>query len=175
MKKILCIFLSLFVITSFSSAIKISPTQRVMSMEKYGTECTNIWVLPESNYEISSKWSKDGEGDLSKYNLTPEEIKLKINHSYISEGKYEICFTSELVGNFSGIMYFYDEKSRVEIGSWIDLRIRGEETSGTREIMDKISLISGKAIEGMKTEEYFLGGIFVALIIILALVLILNK
>jgi len=166
MKKIL---LSIFLITvfllDFSSAVKLSPTQTEIYMTQYETNCTNIWILPHENFTITSKWSNDGRGDLSRYTLTSEKIKLKINYSYLSDGKYEICFTPNRGGNFSGIIYFYDSKSMIEIGSWFDLKI---EQAGA---IKSISLITGNAVGSKNKVNLGLGLVFVLLFIVLLLVI----
>jgi hypothetical protein len=105
MKKVFYILIIFTLLISFSSAIKISPTQQYLIVNQYETNCTNIWVLPHENYSISSKWSIDGRGDLSKYNLSIEKIRLNINYSYESGGKYTVCFTPQKAGNLSGIIY----------------------------------------------------------------------
>lgn len=165
-------FITLFFLMlaiNFSSAIKISPTQQVIKMNEYETNCTNIWVLPEANYSIKSSWSIDGKGDLNKYNLTAEKINLEIEYFYIKEGKFEFCFTPKKAGNFSGIIYFYDEKNSLEIGSWVDLKVNGIGT------LEKINLISGKAISDIKKIEIkneILAGVLVFLIGILFYLLV---
>jgi len=161
----LALFISLIILSGVSAqSIKISPTQQLLEINQYETNCTNIWVLPESNYLISSKWSNDGRGDLSKYNLTKEKIKLKINYSYLSDGKYEVCFTPNKAGHISGIIYFYDEKNMIEIGAWIDLKVKNLDTFET------ISLITGNVVGSANQTNIILGVIFVLLIIILSLI-----
>ncbi|MEM4181820.1 MAG: hypothetical protein QXX68_01545 [Candidatus Pacearchaeota archaeon] len=144
--KITKVFILLILILSFSSAIKISPTKQTLEMKQGETKCVNIWILPEKNYTIGSKWSFDGKGDLEKYNLTAEKIKVEIEYNY-SEGKYEFCFTPKYGGNFSGIIYFYDEENMIEIGSWVDLKVEGEK------FVEKISLFAGNIIREYKKNE----------------------
>lgn len=164
MKKLLGVFIVLFLFVNFSSAIKISPTQTLLYINQYKTNCTNIWILPESNYLISSKWSNDGNGNLSKYILNSDKIKLEINYTYVSDGKYEFCFTPSRGGNFSGIIYFYSEKNMVEIGSWVDLKVDGVG------LPERISLITGNAIKNENGLAVSLSVVFVLLIIIFILV-----
>lgn len=154
-------------LVSFSSAIKISPVQSVIYMNQYETNCTNVWVLPEANYSIKSKWGIDGMGDLSKYNKTKENIKLDIKYTYISDGKYEICFTPSMAGNLSGIIYFYDKDNMVEIGSWVDLKVDGINP------IERISILTGNAIKENKNvvTNVGLGLVFFVLVIVLALVI----
>ena len=98
MNKIIIIIF--FLSISFVSAIKISPTKQSLKINQYETNCTNIWILPEETYLIGSWWSNDERENLSKYVLNPEKIKLKINYSYISNGKYNFCFTPNQEGSF---------------------------------------------------------------------------
>ncbi len=165
MKKIVSLFIILVISISFSSAVKISPTQQELNLNQYETNCTNIWILPETDYKISSKWTYNGEGNLSKYTLTKEKIKLEINYSYLSKGKYEICFTPEKAGNLSGIIYFYDEKSMIEISSWVDLKV---EQVGT---IETISLITGNVIGKTNKTNITLGMILILLLIIFGLII----
>jgi len=169
MKKLIYIIIIIFLCANISSAIKISPTQTQIEMNQYETNCTNIWVLPHENFTITSKWSVNGMGDLSKYNLTKEKIRLEITYKYISDGLYEICLTPNKAGNFSGIIYFYSEKTLVEIGSWIDLRIKGVGT------IERISIITGNTIKNyhINTTNVWLAIVLVLLFIIL-LILILR-
>lgn len=173
MKKILSIFLFLVFLFSFSSAIKISPTQQRFVVEKYETKCTNIWVLPHEDFVISSKWSLDGRGDLDRYNLSKKEIGLEMNWTYLSDGKYLFCFNPGRAGNFSGIVYFYSEKSRVEIGGWVDLEVRG--TSFEKEVEEKINFLTGNAIKNENKNNLVLGGIFILLLIVLFFVVVFVK
>jgi hypothetical protein len=165
-KLYLLLILSVFLL-SFSSAIKISPTQQELVMKQHETNCTNIWILPEADYVISSRWSYEGRGDLAKYTLSTKDIKLNINYSYESEGKYTVCFTPQKAGNLSGILYFYDEKKMIEIGSWIDLKV---EQVGN---IERISLITGNAVKNyeINTTNIILGIIFVLLLIIFLLII----
>jgi len=165
-RRVLFVFL-FFLLISFSSAIKISPTQTYISMDQYETNCTNVWILPIENYTISSKWSFDGMGDLNKYNLTKDKIKLNINYTYISEGKYELCFTPNRAGNLSGIVYFYSEKNMVEIGTWIDLKVNEVGT------IERVSLITANAIKENNINEMniLLSVVFILLLFILFLII----
>jgi hypothetical protein len=147
MKKTILLFLAILLLFNVSSAIKISPTQQRLNIEQYETNCANIWVLPELNYSITSKWSFDGKGNLNNYDLGVEEIKLNINHSYISEGKYEFCFTPRKGGNLSGIIYFYSEEDLVEIGTWIDL------TVPEKDFGEKITLLTGNVAKDIKEKS----------------------
>ncbi|GEM_PF-6607490 len=124
MKKLLILFLSLLFLINFSSSIKISPTYQKIKMDQYETKCVNIWVLPEENYSISSRWSIDGKGDIEKYKLSSEKIKISFNYTYLEKGKYEFCFNPKKGGNFSGIIFFYSDANIVEIGSWVELEVR---------------------------------------------------
>jgi hypothetical protein len=147
MRKVFYIFTIFTLLISFSSAIKISPSQQRLNIEQYETNCANIWVLPKLNYSITSKWSFDGKGDLNKYHLSVEEIKLNINYSYISNGKYEFCFTPRKGGNLSGIIYFYSEEDMVEIGTWIDL------TVPEKDFGEKITLLTGNVAKDIKEKS----------------------
>lgn len=164
MKKIIILFIVLVISISFSSAVKISPTQQELTINQYETNCTNIWILPETDYKISSKWTYNGEGNISKYTLTKEKIKLEINYSYLSKGKYEVCFTPNKAGNLSGIIYFYDEKNMIEIGTWIDLKV---EQVGT---IESISLITGNTISKINGTNIGLGLTLFLLLVILGLI-----
>jgi hypothetical protein len=106
----------------------------------------------------------DGRGDLEKYTLTSEKIRLNISHSKDDE-KYEFCFTPGMAGNFSGIIYFYSEKTMVEIGSWVEIHVAGQT------IMERVSLITGNAIRNQNSLNVGLGVIFILLIIVLILVI----
>ncbi len=159
----LSIFIAIIFFISNTLAIKISPTRQELIMNPYETNCTNIWVLPEDNYIISSNWSYDGKGNLEKYNFSTEKIKLSMNYSHISEGKYEICFTPKRGGNFSGIIYFYSEKNMVEIGTWIELRVE------SKTAIESISLITGNAMRDTGNLNLSLGLVFLLLVITLLL------
>lgn len=173
MKKVIIILLSFLILFSFSSAIKISPTQQRLALDQFETKCVNIWVLPEMEYSIRSKWAFDGQGDINKYNQESKDIGMNLSHRYISDGKYELCLTPSKGGNISGIIYFYSEEDIVEIGSWIDLDIK--RTSIGENIQNKINLISGNAIKEGRGIDLVLGGIFASLIGILLFVLIIKK
>jgi hypothetical protein len=167
MKKLLLLLAAIFFIfIDVSSAIKISPTQTILATNQYETNCTNIWVLPHENFTITSRWSINGGGNLTKYNLDAKKAKLEINYSYLSEGKYIFCFTPNRVGNLSGIVYFYSEKTLVEIGSWIDLKV-----AGTGPI-ERISLVTMNTIKGYDANEtnVWFGIIFALLLVILVIV-----
>ncbi len=168
MKKLIIFLILIFLIMDFSSAIKISPTQQKIVMKQYETKCVNIWVLPYENYLVSSKWAINGKGDLSKYDLTKEKIKLDFNYSSSSDGKYEFCFSPNSEGILSGIIYFYSEDSMVEIGSWIDLEVEG--IPFTEEIERKIVSLTGNSIKDIEGKEIALGGIFVLLLVVLVFV-----
>lgn len=167
MKRISLTFIMLLLLISFSSAIKISPTQTYISMNQYGTNCTEVWILPHEDFTIHSKWTFDGKGELEKYNLSKEKIKMIINYTYSSDGKYEFCFTPNRAGNVSGIIYFYSEKTMVEIGTWIDLDVKEVGT------IERISLITGDAVKNYEINEMNLGLglIFILLIAIFYLVI----
>lgn len=164
MKKYIILFTILVISISFSSAIKISPTQQELTIKQYETNCTNVWILPEANYILSSKWTYNGEGNISKYTLTKEKIKIGINYTYLSKGQYEMCFTPQRAGNLSGIIYFYDEKNMIEIGTWIDLKV---EQVGT---IETISLITGDAINKVNKTNAGLGIVLFLLLVILGLI-----
>lgn len=144
------LFVFLLLISSSASAIKISPTQQSLRIGLGQTNCTNIWVLPEKNYSISSRWSIDGQGDLNKYILDIEKMKLSLNHTYVSNGMYQLCFMPQRKGNFSGIILFYSEKDMVEIGTWIELDVESEN------VFEKISLITGNTINDKGNQTNFL-------------------
>jgi hypothetical protein len=134
-------------------------------MNQHKTNCTYIWVLPEENYSISSKWSDGGNGDLSKYALGAERIKLNISHNYFSDGKYRFCFTPNGRGNLSGIILFYLEKDMVEIGSWVELDVMSDS------VPEKISLITGNVVAANKEYRFDLISVLVLLIILFLLLL----
>jgi hypothetical protein len=149
----------------FGSSIKISPTQQFLKMNSDDPNCTDIWVLPDENYIISSRWSVNGKGNLSKYILTAESIKLNFNYSYISNGKYRFCFESSKRGNFSGIIYFYSKSSLLEIGTWIDLDVESES------VMKSLSLTTGKAVQNINPIHIGLSVVLFLLLLILSLVI----
>ena len=167
MSKLIVVLIAFLLFISFSSAVKISPTQQRIEMSAYETSCTNIWVLPEKDYSISSMWSIDGRGDLDKYTLTPEKIRMATNYTYLSDGKYEFCFNPNRGGNFSGIIYFYDEANMVEIGSWIDISVYGAN------IEERITLITGNVVA--KNNEYRFDLMAVVALLIVLLVILLKK
>jgi hypothetical protein len=165
MKKIsFLIFIFLFTI-GFSSAIQLSPVKNTVYITQYETKCANIWVLPDDNFEISTYWSLEGKGDLTKYTMRAEEISLGISSEYISDGKYEFCFTPNKGGNWSGIIYFYSSESLVEASSWIDLNVKEINP------IQKISFLTGNAIAEIRENNYDLWFMFISLLAILLLVL----
>ena len=168
MKKLFLLLVIFFLLTNFSSAIKISPTQTTIRTEQYETKCVSIWVLPHEDFEITSRWSLEGKGDLTKYTLSAKKIGVNITYQYISDGEYEFCFTPKWGGNFSGIIYFYSPNSMTEIGSWVEIRANGQGPAKT------ISLMTGRVIEVVRDNNFDLWFVFLLLLIIL-LILILKS
>lgn len=150
---------------AFIHAVKISPTKTTLNINQYETNCTYIWVLPEENYSISSKWSEDGKGDLLKYTLSAERIKLNVSHTPLSDGKYRFCFTPSGGKNVSGIILFYSEKDMLEIGTWIELYVE------SASVTEKISLVTGNAIAANKEYRFDLISVLVLLVILFLLLL----
>jgi hypothetical protein len=159
-EKFLFILFIFICIVPISSALKISPTQSTLEINQYETNCTDIWVLPHEDFVITSKWTYDGKGNLSNYILDNKKIGLEINYSYISEGKYKICFTPNGDGNLSGIIYFYSEKTMIEIGSWVELKIHHIGA------IERASMITANVIKesGTSSANLFLGIIFISLL-----------
>lgn len=169
MKKYLFILIIFSLVVSFSSAIKISPTQQKLIIDSPEPVCTNIWVLPEREYSISSRWSIDGKGNLENYIYSKEKIGLMINYTDLTEGKYEICFSPSKNGNFSGIIFFYSEADMAEIGSWIDLHVSGNK------IGEKISLATGNIIKSFEVDEMSILLTIIFTLLLVFLVLLTRK
>lgn len=151
-----------------STSIKVSPLKTELSA-KIGAEnnCTIFYVIPDKNIQITSRWSKDNPGEDSKYKLSKEQIKLKINYTKLEYGKYEFCFEPHKSGMFYGLIFFQPENSLVRMGAWINLNIT--QTSP----IQTISLLTGNTIKNYNINgtNIGLGFIFVLLIIVLILII----
>ena len=150
---------------SDSTSIKVSPLKTELSLKINGeTNCTIFYVLPDSKMSITSRWSKNYPGEADKYNLSKEQIKLKINYTRIEYGKYEVCFEPAKAGLFYGIIFFQQENSLVKMGSWINLNV----TQTTP--IEIISLITGNTISKINGTNIGLGLTLFLLLVVLGLI-----
>lgn len=173
MKKQIVLCLFLIIVLLFTnlclaeySSIKVSPLKTELNL-RIGAEqnCTIFYVLPDKNMQITSRWSKSNPGEEDKYNLSKEQIKLKINYTRLEYGRYEFCFEPQRAGMFYGLIFFQSEDSLVRMGTWINLNIT--QTSP----IETISLITGNVIGKTNNTNFWLGVILILLLIILFLLI----
>lgn len=167
MQKIIAFIIVSFLLINFvsSEGIKISPTKTTLEIKTENQNCTTVYFLPDKNTTIESRWTKERVFGSENYNLSKEQIRLKINYTRQEYGKYEICFTPSKAGYFYGVIFFQPEGSLVKMGTWIELKVE------SRTPIESISLITGNVIGKGNLTNIGLGLVLVLLLIVLFLII----
>ena len=165
-KKFLCFLFILFLLVHLCSALgtMIAPARSSLSISGSETNCTVIYVLPDKNTIIETKWSKNQSEKIEDYNLKENNVKIGVNWTRLETGKYKICFRANKEGIFYGAIMFLSQDSLIRIGSWVEIRVEKQNTL-------KRILITGNSIGFYKETNFWLAIILILLIIIFTLVI----
>lgn len=149
-----------------SSSIKISPLKTELDIKLWSEQnCKIFYVIPDKNLQVTTRWSRNFPGEEDSYNLSREQIRLKINYTKLEYGKYEFCFEPQKEGMFYGLIFFQPEESLVRMGTWINLNVTSKSPAET------ISLITGNVIGKTNKVNVGLGIVFFLLLIIFSLII----
>ena len=159
------IFLLLFILLvsmGFSEAqgMKISPAKSNLNMNIGAINCTTVFVLPDKNTTIETRWSQKESYKITDYEFASNDIGLWTNWTKIEYGKYLLCFRAKQGGEFYGAIIFGIENGAIKMGSWIKLSIENPN------LLKSVSLITGSVVNNDKHVEVWLGLIFLLLLII---------
>lgn len=145
-----------------AQSIKISPGKSFLTINSE-KNCTIIYVLPDVNTSIETRWSLNFSNNIIDYNLKEKDVGIKVNWTKDDYGKYRFCFQGTKNGIFYGAIMFLPKDSLVRMGSWIEIKIENQN------ILDRI-LITGNSIGFHKKTNFWLITIFILLLFIFWLV-----
>jgi len=173
MNKLFLTLLCTILLASFCSALNfgISPEKIDLSGQTNEALCKNFLIFGNDSdrFEGNVLWSTIDSRVLSDYNLTNESVNSTFP-ALANPGEHQFCVSSKTSGNYYGVLMYKLKNSSYGIGTWIELEI----TSNSPD--QKISLLSGKAIQDISSVKtcLILSSIILA-IITLALLIKLKK
>lgn len=148
-----------------SAGIKISPARSSLEMNAGEINCTTIWVYPDREMMIRTRWSNGEAGNILQYKIDANKLGIKISFNKTRNGEYLVCFESSNSGLFHGAILFSQENNDLGIGTWVDLNVRG------RAYKDVLSSITANAIASVESKtDAWLFIIFFLLFIILIII-----
>lgn len=170
MSKLFLIAVCVISLISFCSAISlgISPEKIELSGKIDEVVCGNFSIFGDNpdSFEGNVLWSMIDSRALSDYNSNYESINSTFP-ALANPGEHQFCASSKISGNYYGVLMYRLRNSSYGIGTWIELEITNNSPN------QKISLLSGRAIQDIGSIK--VGFIFFSIVLSIILTILLIK